>query len=108
MIDLHQQIEEVDVRTVLAEELSKRGVNPQLADRRARQIAEDFYAYPRALATQTLEVKTQREADLVKQAVTACKRVWLKQRIEAVKLAANQGGANADLVAQMALPRLHH
>jgi hypothetical protein len=45
------------------------------------------------LATQTLEVKTQREADLVKQAV---------------KLAANQGGANADLVARMAFPRLHH
>jgi hypothetical protein len=30
MIGLHQQIEEVDARTVLAEELSKRGVNPQL------------------------------------------------------------------------------
>jgi hypothetical protein len=83
MAGVHRLIEHRDVRAVLREELERRGVNAQVAERRASRLADDFNAFQRVVAEYTFEVRTPREEQLVKEAITLCKRAWLEERIQA-------------------------
>lgn len=72
-----------DARAVLVEELCRRGVNEQLAQRRGNQLAVEFHEYERAVADYTFQVQTPHEEELVREAIALCKRAWLEQRIQA-------------------------
>src|SRR6267143_1186493 len=53
--------EESDVRSCLADELLRRGVEAGLATECASRVAEDFSAFQRAVAIDTVSAQTERE-----------------------------------------------